>query len=198
LEELITGITPGRAVKILDLDSLDGLLEVEIDGLSSGAEALVVQFTAIAEAVKKLSLDQSVTSIIVLVDEGDAFLHIAWQQRYVKALDDFVASICPKWMSIQLVISTHSPVLMSDFPRDYIHRVWDKGGLPPEQDIVSFAAPLEKIIESTAGAGTIGEFAADIIRSQIALGANGDRQVISWVDDPLLKSYLLRRVDHVG
>jgi hypothetical protein len=197
LEELIAGVEIDRVPAGLGIDEVDGLITIGVDGLSSGAEALVAQFTAISSAVSELCL-AGTSSILILIDEGDAFLHLAWQQRYIKELDQFAQAICPKWAKIQVVVATHSPVLMSDFPRDYIHRLSTVRDEICPSPFSSFAAPLEKIVETAAGAGSIGQLAADVIRAQLNRGEGADIRIVEWIDDPLLKRYLLEKIGHVN
>ena len=194
IEDLITGVDLDEVADIGQLAEFMSLVVIELDGLSSGAEALVKQFSVIGSAIDALAEQSQVKSILVLIDEGDAFLHLAWQQRYIMAIDQFLAAKRPKGVPVQAVIATHSPVLMSDFPRDYIVRMGreDEAG----SELLSFAAPLEKIVESTAGAGSIGKVAVKVIAEQLNLGDNANRQVIDWVDDPLLRAFLMKRIGH--
>lgn len=195
LDQLVSGVEIERVPNDLGIEEVDGLVTIGVDGLSSGAEALVTQFTAISSAVDELSL-AGASSIIVLIDEGDAFLHLAWQQRYIKEIDRFARAICPKWAEIQVVVATHSPVLMSDFPRDYILRLSKEKDEVCPSPFSSFAAPLEKIVETAAGAGSIGQLAADVIRAQLSRGEGADTRIVEWIDDPLLRRYLLEKVGH--
>ncbi|MCU1073621.1 ATP-binding protein [Stenotrophomonas maltophilia] len=196
LEELIVGVDVAWHQQADFLDE-GSILSVELDGLSSGAEALVAQFVRISSAVRELS-NYGSSKIILLIDEGDAFLHIAWQQLYIKVLDDFAKSICPNFATIQVVVATHSPVLMSDFPRDFILRVSPDSGGVAEGELVSFAAPLENIVASTAGAGSIGKKATQIIRRELERGRAADMRIIDWIDDPLLRKYLMEQIEHAG
>ncbi len=197
ITSLIEGIEIDGSLDLEGAKEFPEIASIQIDGLSSGAEALVRQFTTLHIAIDELMERSSLESIVVLIDEGDAFLHLAWQQRYVLYLDRFLASRRPASTSIQVVVATHSPVLMSDFPRDHIIRPHqNNGGL---EEVVSFAAPLERIVEATAGAGSIGKFAEQVIGEQIRLGHNASEQLIGRVDDLLLRDYLLKkRVGNVG
>lgn len=196
LEQLESGIELEDVASFDQLKPFLHYVVIELDGLSSGAEALVKQFDMIGSAIDGMSKYSKIKSILVLIDEGDAFLHLAWQQRYVEALDQFVSSRRPVGIPIQVVLATHSPVLMSDFPRDYIVRM--KGKDEVLRDVVSFAAPLEKIVENTAGAGAIGKHAARIIAEQINGGKDADPRIVEWIDDPLLSSFLAKRINHAG
>lgn len=162
-----------------------GLLRVEIEGLSSGAEALARQFFELELAMNKVAR-AGAKRLLLLIDEGDAFLHLAWQQKYVNFLDKFISARRAAFTSVQVVLATHSPVLMSDFPRDYVISVGSAG----RSIGACFGAPLEMIIEGTAGAGTVGEFASNIMKDLVRKGGSANEYLVSQVDDPIVSSYL--------
>lgn len=58
--------------------------------LSSGAAALIDQFSGITLAVHQLSGKDRFKNLLLLIDEGDAFLHLSWQKRYVDYLDRMI------------------------------------------------------------------------------------------------------------
>lgn len=166
------------------------LLSFELSGLSSGAEALVRQFFKLSYALGQLRLNGA-KKIILMIDEGDAFLHIAWQQRYVDYLNRFIGRERGGFDSVQVIVASHSPVLMSDFPRDFLMTL----GVGDAANQKSFGAPLELIIERTAGAGTVGVFAArkmkGLVKKEILRPR--DQYLIEQLDDPIVKSFLSRR-----
>ncbi|HEX7854658.1 MAG TPA: AAA family ATPase [Sphingobium sp.] len=178
---------------------------IEMRGMSSGLAALVSQFTLIKKAAHDMSRN-GIRSLLLLIDEGDVFMHLAWQQRYVDFLDKFVASLKenPRIEDVQVILTTHSPVLMSDFPRDCIHRLGDRhltdevtGDFSSEnEDIVSFGAPIEAIIRQTGDAGTIGTFAARKMKEMVEAGRQGrevSQYLLDAIDDPVLKQ-LIRKL----
>ncbi|HDS1653547.1 TPA: ATP-binding protein [Stenotrophomonas maltophilia] len=167
-----------------------GLLSFELSGLSSGAEALVRQFFKLSSAIDELRLNGA-KNLILMIDEGDAFLHIAWQQRYVDYLNRFIGRERGGFDSVQVIVASHSPVLMSDFPRDFLMTLGAGDGASQK----SFGAPLELIIERTAGAGTVGVFAARKMKGLVKKKKlnSRDKYLIEQLDDPIVKSFLSRR-----
>ncbi len=170
---------------------VEELLHFEISGLSSGAEALVRQFIDLRSAIDELQVN-GVRNVVLMIDEGDAFLHLAWQQKYINFLNRFIYRERGKFETIQVIVATHSPVLMSDFPRDFVIRVGE-GDLDASHKC--FGAPLETIIESTAGAGTIGEFSARVMKRLVSSGGHNarDRYLVGQIDDPVVRNFLARR-----
>jgi energy-coupling factor transporter ATP-binding protein EcfA2 len=179
-----------------------------LDGLSSGGTALLTQFTSIEESIKqKISTGGTFKHLLLLIDEGDIFLHTAWQQKYVDYLNRFVERIHRDWFQdIQLVLTTHSPVLMSDFPRDCIVKLdvkMDSTDDPlndtpinlrdRDDKALSFGAPLSSIINTTGEAGTMGAFALQHIEGVLASLQAGEpvaQYHIDIIDDPLVKKYI--------
>lgn len=52
---------------------------------------------------------------IILLDEADISLHPKWQQKYLKLMMSFFCDIF-YGCSIQILLSTHSPIMLSDIP----------------------------------------------------------------------------------
>lgn len=61
-------------------------------------------------------------SIILLIDEADLTYHPEWQRVFVALLTSFLPKIYPPQccQDIQIVLSTHSPILLSDIPQQNI------------------------------------------------------------------------------
>lgn len=183
--------------------------EINLRGLSAGGYALINQFTQIENVIRSHGLEsRKFDNLLLLIDEGDVFLHLEWQQKYVAYLDQFISKIKknhPAIKTVQLVLTTHSPVLMSDFPRDCIVRLMGKqtqdrdgSGLEEKSgytrnEIVSFCAPLQSIIYRTGMAGTLGDFAASFIRNLTKKISDGERPLqyhLDVIDDVAIKAIL--------
>ena len=161
------------------------VLTLAIGNTSSGSSALIDQFTKIYNAV--LSRPDGAHSLLLLIDEGDAYLHFEWQQKYIKFLDEFVRQMRPKFSSVQVVLATHSPILMTDVPSDNVIRVGDDRGA-----VCTFGAPLERVVNTTGEAGSIGEFAAEKIVGMLNGAAYLDQYLVEQIDDGFVRSELGR------
>lgn len=53
--------------------------------------------------------------MLLIFDEADLSLHPKWQRMFMKWLTDFCEHIF-KDISIKIIVTTHSPILLSDFP----------------------------------------------------------------------------------
>ena len=61
------------------------------------------------------NLSKDVKSMLLIFDEADLSLHPKWQRMFMKWLTDFCEHIF-KDISIKIIVTTHSPILLSDFP----------------------------------------------------------------------------------
>lgn len=82
-------------------------------GLSSGHTAYLTLFSSIYCELKRTRNDA-----IVLIDEGDLYLHPKWQIEFFEKLVTVLPSLSTG--SIQLVLTSHSPFLLSDLPSQCI------------------------------------------------------------------------------
>lgn len=206
IDDMSVDLHPVDRIAYLD-SARDGytseICEPEIREASSGMAALVMQFVEIRDAVGKIyGSGRRGVSLLLMIDEGDVFLHLEWQQRYISLLNEFIAEIRADlpdlFYSFQVIITSHSPVLMSDFPRDCIHRLYDAGGKEDSRPIRSFGAQLPDIVRYTGGAGTVGDFAFKKIMEWVNIGRSGG--IVSpyhqdLIDDPILRELFEREME---
>ncbi|WP_411850224.1 AAA family ATPase [Stenotrophomonas sp. LGBM10] len=189
-------------LKELQHMSLDGIAAIEFKGLSTGMSVLLGQVSLIHGAVCAVPGQES-TNLLLLIDEGDTHLHFEWQRRYVHFINEYVKHIRPRFNSIQVVLSTHSAILMSDFPRWNIRRLattkhpdGKRSHGVDHSPASTFGASLESIVRVTGGAGTIGSFASEFIRNLLGKVRDGEpipAELVDLVDDPMLRHYLATR-----
>ena len=55
-------------------------------------------------------------TLIILLDEPDLQLHPEWQQKFISLLTNLLNLYFPK-VRFQIIMTTHSPILLSDIPR---------------------------------------------------------------------------------
>ncbi|WP_082113496.1 AAA family ATPase [Pseudomonas psychrophila] len=192
-------------VERLEALPLNKLGQVTLTGLSSGAAALIHQFSSINTACEELLLHNTNRKLLLLIDEGDAFLHLAWQQQYIDYLDKTVHRLKRKFESVQIVIASHSPILMSDFPRecifllnnrDWIEDLLESGAAPIPS--ASFGAPLDAVVRHVGQTGTMGKFAARVIRQllkDIDEGMSVDMQRVEMIGDPIIKRQIIKTLN---
>lgn len=84
-------------------------------GMSSGESSMFNLFARLYAAMKKEEKEK----IILLFDELDSSFHPQWQQAIISSLTGFLRSVYPQ-KEFQLILTTHSPVLLSDIPRENV------------------------------------------------------------------------------
>jgi predicted ATPase len=195
---------PKRERKYFETPNIAKLFKPELDNVSSGEWALLNQIIALHESIEKL---HHKNNLVVLIDEGDAFLHLNWQRQYVYQLDRFLEKCKHRFAiaNIQLILASHSPILASDIPRTFIcHMEANSTNSQRETLPPTFAAPLQSILNLAFTSSTIGEFATRTINKTIKNLRNNDRSewerddyVISIIDDPTIKQVLTEMRDGV-
>lgn len=157
----------GETVEIhFSVDDARQLQEIERSGssfqlswtnLSSGLLSLVDQFARLEVALNRLA-SQRKRSVLVLIDEGDSYLHLDWQRQYVEKLDQFLTSAKRRFefQEVQALIATHSPIISGDFPSTLIQRV----GSEMDQNIKTFGSSLDALVLEAFGTPSIGSKAA--------------------------------------
>ncbi|MFJ7819004.1 AAA family ATPase [Bacillus toyonensis] len=96
-------------------------LKVEFLSLSSGELQFIKHFSNLSKALNIASLNKRIENIIILLDEPDANFHPEWSRRYIANLIEILNS--KKFESeiqFQIIITTHSPFMISDIPKQYI------------------------------------------------------------------------------
>ena len=64
-------------------------------------------------------LEEETRSVLLIFDEADTSMHPKWQRMYMKWLTDFCEQTFEN-RYIKIVVTTHSPILLSDFPSNSI------------------------------------------------------------------------------
>lgn len=85
--------------------------DVNWKGISSGHKAYLNLFSLIYEEIKRIKKP----NLLICIDEGDLYLHPKWQTEFFGKL----LNVLPKIYSgnIQIILTSHSPFLLSDIPR---------------------------------------------------------------------------------
>lgn len=122
----------------LDLYSKSIILKPYLDfywrNLSSGEKALLTfysRFFALTQH-KIYNTKQLQKHLIILIDEGDLYLHPAWQKKFVKILVDFFPNVFREnQRTIQIIFTTNSPIPASDlfnYNTVFLEKIVNKDG----------------------------------------------------------------------
>lgn len=101
--------------------------DISWQGLSSGEEAFLSIYSRFYSAITpnfseyNYYEESSKINLLILIDEGEVGFHPEWQRKYLKYLIDFFPQIYHGARTqIQIILTTHSPFLASDLPKENI------------------------------------------------------------------------------
>ena len=109
-------------------------------------------------------------SILLIMDEADLTFHPEWQRRLIHILTAFIPTIYPPdcVKDLQMILTTHSPLLLGDIPRENIHFLCrkenaDLGQVQTESE--TFGQNIHTILKDSffLDHGSVGQFAANKI-----------------------------------
>lgn len=173
--------------------------------LSSGEQACLNLFSRLYDAVELKSLQDGAREApqLLLFDEAEIGFHPQWQKRYVSMILDFVGSLMAAvGTKYQIIITSHSPLLLSDIPNccsNFLRIIDGKTVNERKGQIETFAS---NVFESYRNAffledGIIGHFALAYIKKlEDRLEDVNDELVeqdIQLIGDRRLKAYLMDR-----
>ncbi|MGG4409243.1 AAA family ATPase [Niallia taxi] len=186
-----------------ELQSLVKAFSIEFYPFSAGEEALLSLFSALYFGLS-LNYNHEKGKAIILLDEPDNFMHPEWSRLLLQELCSFLNRIDNGYLSYQLIITTHSPFIISDLPKDAIIAL-DKNTFTGDCVQVpiadSFAANIHTLLaQDFFMKSTIGEFAKNKINDVITKLkepnhlSEADKEeinyIISIIGEPLIKQKL--------
>ncbi len=124
-------------------------------GMSSGESSMFNIFARLHEAMQR----QEKNSIILIFDELDSSFHPQWQQKIIDLLTRFLRISYPQ-KEFQVILTTHSPVLLSDIPRGNVVFMRKENSVEAEH-AQTFAANIASLYYDSffMEKGSIGEVA---------------------------------------
>lgn len=149
--------------------------------MSSGEQALLSLFARLA-SISDHDLS-NYHSLLICIDEADLFFHPEWQQEFVYKLQEKLPKIYAG-KKIQIIITSHSPIFLSDIPRNHIVLLKKSEKLSGQSEIVlgkygdiheTFAANIFSLYNDTFflhkhnNIGIIGDYANNVIKYVLRL-----------------------------
>lgn len=178
--------------------------------LSSGEQELLNFLSRLYDAIilrpNKFSHIQR--PYFLLLDEAEIGFHPAWQRRYLNLIIEFLNAlrlINDNIPQFQIVISSHSPILLSDIPKcctNYIEREINcvSRNVKSEKDIKeTFAANVFDLYRMSffMNDGLIGEFAQEKIKKLFNRINNGETigivNEIKMIGDNRIREFLMEK-----
>ncbi|MGD9716158.1 MAG: AAA family ATPase [Sulfuricurvum sp.] len=141
-------------------------------------------------------------NILIFLDEPDLTLHPEWQRKYLLQLFQFMKHINTK--QFHIVITSHSPFILSDIPKENV--IFLEDGKQVYPDIDTFGANIHTLLSHGffMQDGLMGEFAKEKINQIINyLNDKGSemtnnetaQKYINIIGEPILKRQLQKMLD---
>ncbi|WP_321837802.1 AAA family ATPase [Pseudomonas kulmbachensis] len=178
-------------------------------GISSGQKAYLNMFSSIwstlsnPHSAKKIS-----SSTLLCIDEADLYLHPQWQIEFIERLITCLPSLSNGRK--QIVITTHSPILVSDLPSQCLialspPQTEHVKESPATDDLKTFGANLFDIYSAAFGLNgqRTGNLSSKYISKILAILDCDDItppqrealiQAASIIDDELINAHILKRI----
>jgi len=99
------------------------VINIKFKYMSAGELEFVNGFTNLNKAIQTAIDDRTINTVLLLLDEPDASFHPEWSRRYMYNLynllnqEEFESN---KNLKFQVIITTHSPFMVSDLPKEHI------------------------------------------------------------------------------
>lgn len=177
-------------------------------GISSGQKAYLNMFSSIWSTLTHSDSTKKSSSTLLCIDEADLYLHPQWQVEFVERLIYCLPTLLNG--KKQIVITTHSPILVSDLPSQCLITLPPPASehykeSPVTDELKTFGANLFDIYSSTFGLNgqRTGNLSSKYISKILEILDCDDityhqretlKQAASIIDDELIKSHILRRI----
>lgn len=173
---------------------------------SSGEKSFLDLCSRLYLAKKKLVT--TADTVLLLLDEAEIGFHPEWQKRFVYFLIGFLNSVFPSH-SLQVVLATHSPLVLSDFPTERVHLFRRHDGIVVNgigfgtfaQNIPDLLA-RDFFIDTTLIGDLSKRFIDDILAdinngdaSDVMANFNSILERIGKIDEPVIKGLLLNALE---
>ncbi|WP_191967687.1 AAA family ATPase [Lysinibacillus fusiformis] len=139
----------------------------EWHNLSSGETSLLNLLARLNNVIKQINKKE----LLIFLDEVELSLHPEWQRQYIKILVENVSELAKKNNKlVQLILTTHSPIITSDIPHyaiNYLSKVEGKHNITQNEKQTLGNNIHEVYIDSFYLDSTIGDFAKEKINSII-------------------------------
>ena len=139
---------------------------------SSGEMAYISMWARLNDAIRDASMHKFSSgnkNLIVFIDEAETAFHPEWQRELVRRMIMFFGAIAKEWQ-VQLIFSTHSPILLSDVPTGNVVFLREENGriaVKNDKDRRTFASNIFDLYRDSffMEHGTMGAFAASKVNA---------------------------------
>lgn len=180
---------------------LSKTISLKFKNISEGEATFLETFANIYRTVELNEISNG--NVILLLDEPDQSFHPEWSAKFISMLTALIKRITQgKDLTFQIIITTHSPFMISDVPKEFITciDIDENGNRLVKNSKYGFASNFYDIIQDSFFLkSSIGEFAENKINKWIneinSLSCNSNRlyeieNEINVIDDSIIKNAL--------
>jgi len=176
-----------------------------------GEYALLLFFTNLYDIFAHIAWKKEWNStLLLLIDDANLALHPKWQRMYMKWLLDFCHEFRPETLNIEIILTTHSPLILSDFPAHsicYLSKDTSGNLCACARGTATFAGSIHSLYLDSFlldDCGTMGAFAEQkineivetfIVRRRGLNDLHDMEKTISYIGEGLLREKLEMAVD---
>jgi polyhydroxyalkanoate synthesis regulator phasin/predicted ATPase len=178
-------------------------ITIQFTSFSGGEMTILSLFSRLNNLVLMFpKIYSSVTDIFLILDEPDLTLHPEWQKALINILNKQLPLLF-KNISFQLLITSHSPILLSDLPNEHILFLEKENGQCRVVNVQerTFGANIHSLYAHafflSNGKAAMGDFAKEQIKNLIEEIKNPDskeeeiiRKKIELIGEPLIRNQL--------
>ena len=164
-------------------------------GISTGEMAYAHLFSETYNCSKKTKR----ASNIILIDEADLYLHPEWQRSFLSSYLELLGRLEWGKSRPQIVITTHSPIIISDFlPQDIVSLAKNDYGKVEVKESLGFGTNITNLfIDGMHLTATVGEHSRKAIISLVKKSESQnlstlDKELISMMGNRFVREYLLK------
>ncbi|MBQ4838701.1 AAA family ATPase [Pseudoalteromonas luteoviolacea] len=162
-------------------------------GFSTGEFAKLNIFSELYHYIERVGVNKNYNHIIIM-DEVDLYLHPDWQRTFFLELLEFIRFEFPK-NSVQLILSTHSPIIISDFLPEDIVSLDRNNGHTKVVESFGFATHITDLyLDGMHLSSTFGEHSKKAI-SRLLKHANTDS--LTHLDHLLIKKIKSKNIQNM-
>lgn len=131
-------------------------VRLSFTGISTGEAQYLDLYATLYHAIKT-SRHRKDDTCVLLLDEPDCRFHPEWSRNFILNLTELLRTDVFKDYRYQVIISTHSPILVSDVPKEFIHCLYreQEGQISIRRSSFGLMSNLNDLLTDTFFAASI-------------------------------------------
>lgn len=189
-----------------------GYLHFEWLELSAGQVARLNIYSRLYYAMSKLP--EQLKDVVIIIDEGELYFHPEWQRKWLWYFLRAISSVYTN-RRVQIIISTHSPFVLSDLPsQNVVFLKKGEQGLQVieglENNQLTFASNINTLLSNSffMNNGLVGEVAKYKINNLISMLNSKDPEEIRrneiqiskqlrYIGEPVIRNKLFNMLNNI-